>query len=220
MPATSVPSRSRSLSWPGVALISGAVVTVVAEAVTAAAWDLRPYSYADDYVNFLGSPFVGEVEGITISSPLWWLMSTGWIVSGLLIAAAGIQLSQELTRTRQVLLATSAVLQAVGLLLFATIPLGPDTIAAGLLGLYLAGAFLSVIAGNALVLVVGTAGRPLGLPRRVGRASTALGAIGLISIPATYGWAPIGVAERISVYTFLAAAVLVGISLLTRRPRR
>jgi len=39
-----------------------------------------------------------------------------------------------------------------------------DTIAAGLLWLYLAGAFLSVIAGNALVLVIGSAWRQLSSP--------------------------------------------------------
>ena len=199
------------------ALIAGAVVTIAAEAITASAWDLRPYSYADDYVNFLGSPFVGEFQGITISSPLWLVMSIGWIVSGLLIALAGFQLSRTLTKKRRILTIVFSALQALGLILFATIPLGPDTMAAGLLGLYLAGAFLSVIAGNALIVTLGFAWRQLGLPRAVGRATLALGVVGLLSIPVTYGWAPIGIAERISVYTFLAAAVVIGVALLARR---
>jgi len=201
----------------GIALIAGAVVTIAAEAITASAWDLRPYSYADDYVNFLGSPFVGEFEGITISSPLWLVMSIGWIVSGLLIALAGIQLSRTLTKKRRILTVVFSALQALGLMLFATIPLGPDTMAAGLLGLYLAGAFLSVIAGNALIVALGSSWRQLGLPRAVGRASLGLGVVGLLSIPVTYGWAPIGIAERISVYTFLAGAVVIGVALLARR---
>ena len=203
--------------WPALALITGAVVTVVAEAITASAWNLRPYSYADDYVNFLGSPFVGEFHGITISSPLWLVMSLGWIISGVLIAAAGIRLSRSLGARRRVLVTVFSVLQAVGLILFAVVPLSPDTVAAGLLGLYLAGAFLSVIAGNALIVAIGSSWRALGLPRTAGLAAIVLGAIGLISIPVTYGWAPIGFAERISVYTFLAGVTVVGIALLARR---
>ena len=206
-----------ALRWPAIALVIGAIVTVAAEAIAASAWDVRPYSYADDYVNFLGSPFVGEFEGITISSPLWLVMSIGWIVSGVLIGAAGVRLSLDLARKRRAWVIALSALQALGLILFAAIPLGPDTIAAGLLGLYLAGAFLSVIAGNALILFIGTAWRALGMTRPVGVAVIALGAVGLISIPVTYGWAPIGIAERISVYTFLAGAVITGIALLVRR---
>jgi hypothetical protein len=33
----------------------------------------------------------------------------------------------------------------------------------------------------------------------------------------TYGWAPIGIPERLSVYTFLAGALIVGAALLARR---
>ena len=215
--STSIPVTHTEPRWPGVALLAGAVVTILAEAITASAWNVRPYSYADDYVNFLGSPFVGTFEGITISSPLWWVMSLGWIVSGVVIAAAGIRFGQTLTRGRRVLVTILAVLQAVGLILFATIPLGPQTIAAGLLGLYLAGAFLSVIAGNALMLAIGVSWRRLGLPRPAGMVSAALGIVGLASIPVTYGWAPIGIAERISVYTFLVAAAITGIAVLARR---
>ena len=206
--------------WPALAFILGAVITIAAEAVTASAWNLRPYSYADDYVNFLGSPFVGVFEGITISSPLWPVMTAGWIVSGLLVAVAGIRLSLGLSRAGRILSMLFSVLQAVGLVLFAILPLGPETIAAGLLGLYLLGAFLSVIASNALIVVFGSASRQLGIPRAVGVVAIALGAIGLVSIPVTYGWAPIGTAERISVYTFLAGLVVMGVALLAVRVRR
>jgi hypothetical protein len=207
----------RPARWPGVALVAGAIVTVVAEAISASAWTVRPYSYADDYVNFLGSPFVGEFKGITISSPLWFVMSAGWIISGMLVAAAGIQLGRRLAGIRRLTVVVLSLAQALGLVLFATIPLGQDTIDAGLLGVYLAGAFLSVIAGNALMVAIGRSADRVGLPRVVGVASTVLGIIGLVSIPVTYGWAPIGIAERISVYTFLAGALVTGTGLLLRR---
>jgi len=205
-----------SSRWPGLALIAGAIVTVAAEAISASAWTVRPYSYAADYINFLGAPFTGTFDGIVIASPLWFVMSTGWILSGLLIGAAGFRLSRALSGRRRSLVAVLSVAQAIGLVLFATIPLGPDTIASGRLWLYLVGAFLSVIAGNALVLTAASSWRQLGLPKRAAVATMLLGIVGLLSIPVTYGWAPIGIAERISVYTFLAGVVIIGVSLLVK----
>src|SRR4051794_10019164 len=87
--------------WSGPALVAAVLVDLIAEAIVAAAWDRRPYSYVQDYVNFLGNPFVGEFRGFLISSPLWWLMSIAWIVSGTLVAAASIALSRRLTGWRR-----------------------------------------------------------------------------------------------------------------------
>jgi hypothetical membrane protein len=151
-----------------------------------------------------------------ISSPLWALMSAAWIASGALVAAAGIRLGRELAGWRRRLVAGFAVLQAVALVLFAVFPLDPATIESGLLGLYLAGAFLSIIAGNALAIAAGASWRGLGLPRAVGVAGVVLGVVGLINIPATYGWLATGIAERISVYTFLAWALLAGATRVLR----
>jgi len=203
----------------GLALIVGALVTIAAEAIAASAWNLRPYSYADDYVNFLGSPFVGTFEGIVISSPLWMVMSIGWVLSGILIAMGAIRLGLFVPRRRRIWIIAIATLEAVGLILFATVPLGPETVASGRLGIYLTGAFLSVIAGNALIVVLASAWRQLGIPRPAAVATIVIGIVGLVSIPVTYGWAPIGIAERISVYTFLGGAILIGIALLARRRR-
>src|SRR4051812_30797079 len=92
------PTSPRTVArWAGPALIAAVLVDLIAEAIVAAAWDRRPYSYIDDYVNFLGSPFAGEFRDVLISSPLWWLMSVAWIVAGALIAAAAIALSRRLT---------------------------------------------------------------------------------------------------------------------------
>ena len=87
----------------------------------------------------------------------------------------------------------------------------------GTLPLYLIGAFLSIIAGNALAVVTGLSGRALGLPRWLSTGSIVIGAIGLINIPATYGWTPTGVAERISVYSYLLWALCLGITTLPAR---
>lgn len=211
---TSTNTVTRPPRWTGAALLLAGVGFLVVEAVVAAAWDVRPYSYADDYVNFLGSRFVGEFGGYAISSPRWLLMDVGWVVTGLLVAAAALRLAAGLRGWRRGLVAGAGVVVALGLVVFAVVPLGPGTIAAGLLPLYLAGAFGSIVAGNALAILVGALGRRFGLPTGVRVVSVGLGVLGLVSIPVTYGWLAIGVAERIPMYTFLAWAVLTGAALM------
>ena len=213
-PSATTAPRGTAARWVGAALAGAAVLNVAAEAIVASAWDGRGYSYVTDYVNFLGSPFAGEFEGVTISSPLWWLMSAAWIATGVLIAAASIGLSRRLTGRRRRTTAVLGVVQGIALVLFAVFPLGPQTMTNGTLPLYLFGAFASIIAGNALAIVTGLSGRALGLPRWLARGSIAAGVIGLVNIPATYGWTPTGVAERISVYSYLLWALGLGIWLL------
>ncbi|MFI5960190.1 DUF998 domain-containing protein [Cryptosporangium sp. NPDC051539] len=209
--------------WAGPALVAAPLISLISEAVVAAAWNRRPYSYLDDYVNFLGNPFVGEFRGFVISSPLWWLMSIAWVVSGSLVAAASVAQSRRLTGWKRRTTAGLGVAQAVALLLFAAFPLGPARFDDGTLVLYLVGAFLSIIAGNALAIVSGLSGSALGLPRWLAIASIVLGCIGLLNIPLTYGWTPTGLAERISLYSYLLWALLTGLA-LTRasaaHPRR
>jgi uncharacterized protein DUF998 len=211
IPPTSLRSVGR---WAGLALIAAVLTSLVTEAIVAAAWDRRPYSYSEDYVNFLGSPFVGEFRGFFISSPLWWLMTIAWIVSGMLVAAASIALSRRLTGWRQRTIAALGTAQAIALILFAVFPLGPARFDDGTLVLYLIGAFLSIIAGNCLAIVTGLCGRAFGFPRWLTLASIALGCIGLLNIPLTYGWMPTGLAERISLYSYLLWALMTGLAVI------
>ncbi|GAA3273563.1 DUF998 domain-containing protein [Dactylosporangium vinaceum] len=211
--ATAIPLRTVA-RWAGPALIAAVLTSLVTEAIVAAAWDRHPYSYTEDYVNFLGSPFVGEFRGFLISSPLWWLMSIAWVVSGTLVAAASIALSRKLTGWRRRTTAALGLAQATALILFAAFPLGPARFDDGTLVLYLIGAFLSIIAGNALAIVTGFSSSRLGLPRWLAIASIALGGIGLLNIPLTYGWTPTGLAERISLYSYLLWALITGLALI------
>ena len=210
---TATPPRAVA-RWGGLALVAAVLVDLIAEAIVAAAWDRRPYSYIDDYVNFLGNPFVGEFRGFLISSPLWWLMSIAWIVSGALVAAASVALSRRLTGWRRRTIAALGLAQAIALILFAVFPLGPARFDDGTLVLYLIGAFLSIIAGNVLAIVTGLSSAALGLPRRLAIAGVTLGGIGLLNIPVTYGWTPTGLAERISLYSYLLWALITGLVLI------
>lgn len=205
--------------WVGIALTAAAIVNVAAEAITAAAWDRRPYSYADDYVNFLGSPFAGTFQGVEISSPIWFVMTSGWILCAVLIAAASIRIGLALRGAKRWAIIAIATVQGIALILFAVVPLGPATLDNGLIGIYLLGAFGSIIAGNTLAILYGAFTKKLGTPRWVRATSMTLGILGLINIGATYGWAPIGVAERISVYSYLTWALLAGATLLSTRRR-
>jgi hypothetical membrane protein len=214
---TATPPRT-VVRWTGSALVAAVLVDLIAEAVVAAAWDRRPYSYLDDYVNFLGNPFVGEFRGFLISSPLWWLMSIAWIVSGALVAAASVALSRRLTGWRRRTIAALGLAQAMALILFAVFPLGPARFDDGTLVLYLIGAFLSIIAGNVLAIVAGLSSTALGLPRRLTIVGVTLGGIGLLNIPVTYGWTPTGLAERISLYSYLLWALITGLVLIRSTP--
>jgi hypothetical membrane protein len=137
MPSTTATAPRKVARPAGAALISAVLTSVIAEAIVAAAWDRRPYSYLEDYVSFLGSPFVGEFQDILISSPLWWLMSIAWIVSGTLVAAASVALGRRLTGWRQRTVVALGLAQAVALVLFAVFPLGPARFDDGTLVLYL-----------------------------------------------------------------------------------
>jgi hypothetical membrane protein len=212
-PTTSAPTRPIA-RWAGPALIAAVLVSLIAEAIVATAWDQRSYSYIDDYVNFLGSPFAGEFRGILISSPLWWLMSIAWIASGALVAAVTITLGRRLTGWKRRMVPALGIAQAIALVLFAVFPLGPTRFDDGTLPLYLLGAFLSIIAGNALAIVTGLSHRQLGLPRWLAVAGITTGAIGLLNIPLTYGWVPTGLAERISLYSYLLWALITGLALV------
>jgi hypothetical protein len=214
MSATTSSSTRVIPRWAGPALIAAALVYLIAEAIVARAWDQRPYSYVDDYVSFLGSPFAGEFGGVLISSPLWWLMSIAWVVAGALVAAASIALSRQLTGWRKWTILALATAQAIALILFAGFPLGPARFVDGTLPLYLFGAFLSIIAGNALAIVTGLSCRPLGLPRWLAIACITTGTVGLLNIPLTYGWMPTGLAERISLYSYLLWALITGLALI------
>jgi len=218
-PGTPSRTSDRAVArWAGPALLAAAAVNVIAEAVVASAWNQRPYSYVQDYVNFLGSPFAGTftstLGSVVISSPLWWLMSTAWIITGVLIAAAALALRAPLSGWRRRATTAFGLASGIALVLFAVFPLGPARVGNPTLVLYLLGAFGSIIAGNALTVVVGLSARRLRLPRWLGATSVALGVIGLVNIPATYGWTPTGVAERLSVYPYLAWALLTGIALI------
>ena len=113
-----------------------------------------------------------------------------------------------------------AVAEGVGFALFSLFHDPPSAQANGTIILYFIGAALVLVAGELLAIIVGWAGWKLGLPRWLSRVIVVLGAVGLVAALVTLGWAPVGLAERISVYAILLWQLLLGGQLLARSIRR
>lgn len=206
----------RSLAAAGLAV--GALACIIIEAVVAAGWRSPGYSYVNGYISDLASRDCGPFEGRTVCSPRWAAIDVTWIAEGLLAAAACLLLAAALAARSRRIVSALALALGVGFVLFAVFPKSASTQASGTIGVYWAGAVLVLVAGNALAMALGAAWRQLGISRRVGRAGVLLGAIGIVSAIATIGWVPIGVAERISTYSFLLWQLVLAVALVWPRP--
>jgi hypothetical membrane protein len=184
------------------ALIAGGGIYFTTELIAAAAWTDPPYSYTDDFISDLG---------VRMTSPLAWVMNTGFFLFGLALLA-GVLLLRGLPGVRRVVLVATAALLAAGGILVALVP-GSGSGTSGLHGL---GAAASFVAGNVLVILVGRAHRLLGISHRLGRALVGLGMLGLVSLAAfvavlTSGTdVLIGLAERCVNYPFLIGFMVLG----------
>ena len=215
-PEFSVRPSARWLGLAGLVLVIGAVASVVVEAIAAAAWDNPAYSYIDDKIAYLGSPYCGPYEDEVVCSPDWLAMLEAWLTNGLFVLVAGLVLGRLIGGRGGGVVLAVAVAETVGFALFSFFHDSPDARDDGTISLYFIGAGLVLIAGNVLPIVVGVMGRRAGLPRWLAQVSIALGAVGLLAAVVTLGWVPLGLAERISVYTFLLWQLLLGGWLLVR----
>lgn len=211
--------RSASFGLAGLGLVIGAVACVVVEAVVAAGWAAPGYSYVQNKVADLGSSYCGTSDGALLCSPDWLAIEITWLINGLLVLSAGLVLARRIGGRLGLAVGAVATIEAVGFGLFALFHDSPDASANGTITFYYVGAGLVLLSGETLAILVGVANRRLGLPSWLGRASVALGVVGLVAAAVTLGWAPLGLAERISIYAFLLWQVLLGAHLAMRRVR-
>ncbi|NYJ76309.1 hypothetical protein HNR15_003272 [Allobranchiibius huperziae] len=176
----------------GAGLVLGAVASAVVEAVVANGWHRPPYSYVDDKVAYLGSPYCGNYEGHAVCSPDWKAMLVTWLANGLLVLGAGLVLGRLVGGRTGVVVRVLALLEAVGFALFSLFHDSPAARADGTITWYFLGAGLVIVVANALPVVVGVAARRFGLPRPVAVVCVALGVFGLVAALATAGWPPGG----------------------------
>jgi hypothetical membrane protein len=204
------------LASAGLALVASGVQFVVAEALTAAAWDDPAYDYVRYFISDLGSPECGPFQGREVCSPRHGLMNAAFVAQGVLFAAGGTVLARSFEgRTRRVLQGLVGA-QAAGVVLVGVCPSSPAAVADGRAALHGLGAALAIVAGNASGVVAGRAWWRGGR-RRLGAAGAALGATGLLGaavMVATWERVPPGGPERLAVYPFQAWQVLAGAALL------
>jgi hypothetical membrane protein len=173
-------------------LVAG-LVYLAAETISAAAFP--GYNYATNYISDLGVSACPIVyNGREICSPLWFVMSAGFIIQGALFIAAAV-----LARVNRVFLAF-AVLYGIGSIM---VGLFNETLGT----VHVVGATLAIVCGN--IAAIATRRLPL----------MVVGAVGLIGaiLLETTDVAPDGVLERIAVYAITATQLVLGI-LLVRSP--
>ena len=203
------------------ALLLAAATFVVAEAVTAAAWDHPAYSYANDFVSDLGVPGPPTVfKGHVVHSPLALLLNTAFIVNGALVVIAAALL---LRPRRQGRLARWQFRLVIGYGLGLFIASQYHEVPNWMLPWHALGATLIIGGGNIAVFLTGRLGGRLGLPSWLARVFTGLGAVGfafflivqvLVVVDSAVLPHNIGTLERVAAYPLLFAQLAAGVGLL------
>lgn len=205
----------------GVFLIASSAIFFLAEFVAAAAWTDPPYSYTHHFISNLGVRGPTEAFGQYMSSPLAWVMNTGFFLFGITVLAGVASLTGLRGRHRWGLLAT-AVLVAVGGVLLALFPGSGEGADSGTGDLHGLGAFAAIVGGNVLVILLGRWHSLVGATRRTGKALVALGVTGLVLLAAflavvmSEAGVLIGLVERGAVYPYLIGLVWAGLSIWRR----
>ncbi len=182
------------------AWIVAAVGYFVAEAAAAAA--VPDYSYATNYISPLGEP---------ARSPHAGLINVAFVAQAVLFPA-GAALMVVGTRARKTLpFLCFALLNGIGNGLVAVVHSGSGSL------LHVAGAALAIIGGNAAILAAVPVLRRAGAPPSLLTASITLGALGLLcAAAAAFAAPPIGVWERVSVYSIFGWQTVCALYLVRR----
>jgi hypothetical membrane protein len=225
-------SPRRAFAAAGAVWIAAAVVYLVAEVVTAAAFP--GYSYATNYISDLGVPEVGTFQGRAIDSPRHRVMNAAFVVSGILyLVAAMIAVRASTSGPRKTFLVFAAV-YAIGISLVGLFHGSQESADNGLAALHVGGAGMAIIGGNLAVITAGVSARRSShrsLPASLyAPASVALGAIGLVSLlmlqidssSTAITLLADGTWERLAVYPVTAWQLLTGVAAIvgSRSPGR
>ncbi|ACU37215.1 DUF998 domain-containing protein [Actinosynnema mirum] len=212
----------RRAAWS--ALVAGPAVYLTAEFVAAAAWTDPPYSYTHHFISALGVRGPATAFGQFMLSPLAPVMNAGLVLFGVVVLVGVLAL--RLPAARRLPVVAAAVVLAVGSAVVALFPGDGDALDSGAADHHALGAFGAFTAGNALVLLLGAAHRPLGISRGRGRALVALGVLGLagmvgyVALLAAETGVLVGLVERTAIYPFLAGLLLLGLALRRAARRR
>jgi Predicted membrane protein len=196
------------------------LISWIAELITASAWQSPAYAPLDNWVSNLGVRGPETTFDRVANSPLAWVMNSGWVIYGVLLIAAALLLFR-FRGVRPILITVLAVTSGIGVALVGIFHGSQANVDNGLIAFHLGGAQAVIVAGNLMALFVGLFGRRLGLSRGQSAAQLWIGIAGLVGFVvfmidfASGALWNIGLFERWSIYTIMAAHALLGFTLLT-----
>lgn len=212
-----------NLRLAGFLWLAAGLVYAGSEAIAARAYP--GYSYARNYISDLGVPYPGVYEGRVQDSQLAGVMNFGFIAEGALMLAGAIVASRVLVGGQKVLFVALAGVHAIGIAVVALFPAG-ELSSDLFLQLHVAGAGMSIVAGNLFLITAGSVSRALPTPRWYAVGSMVLGVAGLACLAMllidsgspTIEIFPDGTWERLAVGTITLWQVGTGLLLLRAGP--
>ncbi|MGP3690724.1 DUF998 domain-containing protein [Streptomyces sp. IBSNAI002] len=196
-------------------LIVNALQWVIAEAVTAAAWDSPPHSYATNYINDLGVTECGaRFQGRELCSPMHTLMNVSFVAEGILFATGVVLLAQLLDGIARRVVIILGIAHGAGMAVVGFFPSTPDPSSGAVFQAGAAG--VAILCSNLVVILAGAL-KNLRLPAAYRIFSIAVGVLGIISVLLVgVSERTVGTFERGSVYAWLLWSVVTGMLLLVR----
>ncbi|WP_089099397.1 DUF998 domain-containing protein [Streptomyces hyaluromycini] len=210
-------SRSRRLSLGAVILVVNALQWVIAEAVTAAAWNDPPYSYARNYISDLGVPDCGaRFQGREICSPAHTLMDASFALQGILFAAGVVLLASLIEGRARRVVTVLGVTHGVAFVLVGIFHGSAEGPKYNLV-IHVGAAIAGILCANTVVIVAGRL-RSLGLARPYRVFSVTVGVLGLLSeLGVAISTGTAGAFERGGIYSWLLWSAVTGTLLLAGR---
>lgn len=214
VPAINTTNRAQFARIAAVVWLVGVIAYLVAEKV--AAVNVKGhYSYIHHYISVLGVPQWGRFAD---------LMNGAFYLQGALLLVGAVMLARAVGR-RGVLFVFFTAAAAVGYWLVATVHGGSPLAAGRGMQWHMAGALLVFIAGNAAIVpgssMVARAADAGWWYRGVSLLICAVGLVAFLMLANynvwTFRYAPVGIVERVPVYSLLAWQVVSAVVLLTRR---
>ncbi|WP_378741635.1 DUF998 domain-containing protein [Nocardia brasiliensis] len=216
----------------GAVLLVLTVTYYIAELIVAARWPQpHPYSWTDNMISDLGVPEcfgdMGQYGAATpryICSPWHALMSTEFVLLGILVLAAALLLAPLLPKTplgRSIPIL--AAVNCVGIVLVGIFPGSAGEVPGGnqlRAVLHPAGAYLELLSGIAIMVIVARLYRPYRAYTAVTFALLVVSVIGVIAslAPGHLGLGA-GGAERLAIDPFVLWRICTGVAVLIALPR-
>jgi len=216
------PARRQRIA--GIVLMFG-FVYLAFEFITAMAWVDPPYDWAANFISDLGFADCAVIDGMRLCSPLHPLMNAGFLVQGTVFTIGSVLVVRLMLPAQwmRVLVGTLLVVSGAGTFLVGIFHQSLGLYEAGLNGLHVFAAFLSIGAGNIGILLLGL----LVLGDREWRGyGVAVVAIGVVGVAASLFLLAgndlglgIGAVERVAVYPLNAWTIGSGVGLLVKGVR-